>query len=219
MIRIAALGLACLALAACSIDKRSSAFSCTTTSQCDTGRQCVDGFCVLSGSAGSPDAPIARMDGSVIHDDAPEQQCPPQCATCSVAEQTCNIDCTTTNCDSAVVQCPVGYTCTIACGMNQSCRKGIDCTMAKACSIECSGQQSCSNIECGSGACDVMCIGPKSCTGTLDCGDSCACDIACSGNQACLDAQSTCGQMGACIGDQANSCSSTLDPTLCDTCP
>jgi hypothetical protein len=216
VIRIAALATVCIALAACSIDKRSSAFSCTTTSECDTGRQCVDGFCVESGSGGSPDA-SSHKDGSVIID-APSEQCPPQCATCSVAEQTCNIDCTTTNCDAAVVQCPAGYNCTITCGMTQSCRKGVDCTMATACTIACSGQQSCSNIECGSGACDVMCIGPKSCAGTLDCNDSCACDIACSGTQACQNAQTTCGGNGACVGAQPNSCSSTIDP-ICDTCP
>jgi hypothetical protein len=216
VIRAVALATACLALAACSIDKRSSAFSCTTTSECDTGRECVDGFCVEVGSGGSPDAQVPHGDATVTHD-APEQ-CPPQCATCSVAQQTCNIDCTTTNCDSAVVQCPTGYDCTIACGMSQSCRKGIDCTTAKSCEITCSGQQSCENIECGDGACDLMCIGPKSCSGTLDCNDSCACDINCSGAQACQGADTTCGQMGACVGAQPNSCSSTIDP-ICDTCP
>jgi hypothetical protein len=215
--------LACCALAlSCSIDKRSDAFACTTTSECDSGRQCVDGFCVVTGGSnapidapkgGNPDAPGKPLD-------APGDTCPAQCTTCSVDQKTCNIDCTTTDCNNGTVMCPPGYACTIACGAQNACQKGIDCQQAKSCDIACSGRDSCQTIECGSGACDVMCSGPRSCSQTVDCGNSCACDVTCTGgtvnSMACQGADITCGQNDTCVGEP-NGCSSTLIPG-CDTC-
>ena len=137
--------LVCWALAlGCSIDKRSDAFACTTTSECDSGRQCLDGFCVLSGSGSSTpvDAPKAGVD-AFRPPDAPGDTCPAQCTTCSVTGKTCNIDCTTTPCNTGPVLCPQGYACTIACGADNACQKGIDCEIAKSCDISCAGRASC----------------------------------------------------------------------------
>ncbi len=217
--------LACCSLAlGCSIDNRSDAFACTPTTKCDTGRQCVDGFCVVTGSNTPIDAPKGgNPDAPNRPPDAPGETCPPQCTTCSVDQKTCNIDCTTTDCNNGPVTCPQGYACTIACGAQNACQKGIDCQEAKSCDISCSGRDSCATVECGSGACDVMCSGPKSCATTVDCGNSCACDVTCTGgtttSMACAGADITCPQSaqdGPCIGEP-NGCSSTLIPG-CDTC-
>jgi hypothetical protein len=174
----------CFALAlSCSIDKRSGAFSCTTSDQCDSGRLCVDGFCVVGGSGTQNDAPQSTGSDAGGTKPPPDGStggmCPQQCTTCSVALKTCEIDCTNDACNSnGPLQCPAGYACTIACGALDACND-VDCTQATSCTVSCSGHSSCQEVDCGSGKCDIMCTGHDACGGTIDCSQSCACDVTC----------------------------------------
>jgi len=195
----------------CSISHRSGEFACTDTSQCNSGRTCIGGFCVVSGPV---DASHGEIDAPSGHLDAGMSTCPPQCTTCNVAAKTCTIDCETTDC-TGTVTCPAGYTCNINCNAIGSCTQGIDCAMAKACTIACTERQSCENVECGSGTCDLMCTGRQSCE-DVDCGSSCKCDVACTGLDAC-GGTITCPSP-ICIGSNGQGCSSTTDPSFCSTC-
>jgi hypothetical protein len=207
----------------CSIDKRSGEYACQSTSQCDTGRTCIDGFCVVSGSGAQIDAPITggHDGGSGIkpEDASTGDMCPSQCTTCSVADMTCNIDCTTNDCNNnGPVQCPSGYTCTIACGAESSCND-VDCTNALACTVTCGGRNSCQEVDCGQGKCDVTCNGRSSCGGTIDCSDSCACDVSC--GSAAVTSQAPCQGNITCPAPQCDvlggeGCMSTFPG--CNTC-
>ncbi|HEY1547255.1 MAG TPA: hypothetical protein VGG28_05525 [Kofleriaceae bacterium] len=202
----------------CSIDKRSGAFSCTSSDQCDTGRVCVDGFCVVSGGSGTQiDAPqsMGGSDAGGVNpppDGSTGDMCPAQCTTCSVAGKTCEIDCTNDTCnDNGPLQCPDGYSCTIACGALDSCND-IDCTKAKACTVSCSGHGACQEVDCGTGECDITCTGHDACGGTIDCSQSCACDVTCGSGSTATN--------GPCQGDitcQGVLCS--LDGTGCSSQP
>lgn len=193
-------------LAACSIQHRSGEYACTKQSDCNNGRTCTDGFCVLPGGGG-PDAPKS-IDAPSHGDSA---SCPAGCSTCNVGQKTCTIDCRSSNCNGQVA-CPAGYKCDIQCDTDNSCRNGVDCTAALSCNITCSGGNTCRNVECGLGPCDVACSGVSSCRGVA-CNSSCACDVTCTGNQSCSDT----------IACTSLACKSGLGctsvPTVCHSCP
>jgi hypothetical protein len=202
----ALLGLMIL-LGACSIQHRSDAYACTKQADCNSGRTCTDGLCVVPGS-GTPDAPKS-IDAPGTHVDA--SSCPAGCSTCNVAQKTCTIDCQSSNCNGQVA-CPAGYKCDIKCDTDNSCRTGVDCTAALSCNLTCSGTSSCRNVQCGLGPCDINCSGASSCR-TIACNSSCACDVACTGNSSCGDTiQCTSFACKAGLG-----CTSV--PTVCHSCP
>lgn len=194
-----------LALAACSINHRSDQYACSSSADCDNGRVCDNGFCVV---AGSTDAP--RNDGKPPGGDA--NNCPAPCTSCNIQQKTCTIDCQTANCTNTVT-CPAGYNCDIRCNVDNSCRNGINCQLSGGCNIECSGKQSCQNVECGSGPCDVGCSGAASCRG-VSCNNSCACDVLCTGSQSCPEGIQ-CTSIG-CRGTNGIGCTSV--PAFCHSC-
>jgi len=190
----------------CSIDRRSDTFACVKNSDCNSGRQCVDGFCVVEGNQ-----PIDAAPGS-----GSGNTCPASCTSCSTntaGQKTCDINCEQSDCSQGGITCPAGFACTVECNGNNDCRNGVSCGSALSCTVTCSNDQTCNKVTCGSGACNVTCSGKNSCQ-TVDCGNACACDVTCSGQQSCLDV--TCGHDDACP-DGANGCSSTLD-LFCNTC-
>ena len=159
---LAWLAIICVALisaGSCSINHKSGEYECTKQADCDTGRQCIGGYCIVPGGAVDAktiDGP--KADARLI--DAPNSDCPPQCTSCNTGSKTCNIDCGLTNCNgNSAIVCPAEYSCAITCSTNNSCSAGIDCTAAKSCAITCGGQGSCRGIECGTGDCDVKCTG------------------------------------------------------------
>jgi hypothetical protein len=194
-----------LVLAGCSIQHRSDAYACTQTSECNNGRTCVDGFCVVNG--GGVDAP--RPGDATMGGDA--SSCPAGCSSCNTAQHTCTIDCRSSNCNGQVA-CPAGYRCDIMCDTDNSCRNGVDCQAALSCNVTCSGTSSCRNVQCGLGPCDINCSGPSSCRG-IACNSSCACDVTCTGNQSCA----------ALIQCTSLACKSGLGctsvPNVCHSCP
>jgi hypothetical protein len=209
---VKAIALAVIALAcACSVDRKSAQFACTTTEQCSDGRVCTNGFCVDTGN--SSDALDIR---------------------CNSITMTCDFECTSvTPCDTA---CPEGYTCTYSCLQQGACDNNIDCTQAAACmihcelancdQIHCGGAScaiscggiggSCGDIHCGPGKCDVTCTNDA--CGDISCGSSCACDVlgCTSGNCGNLSCPN---HSGHCTTDGANGspCSSTAQPG-CSSC-
>ena len=198
-------------LAACTFERRSPDFTCTTTDDCEGGRTCIDGWCATSASP--PDASIDAdpddPDASTIDGGS----CPPACSRCEQA--TCVIECTgASGCSGAPVVCPAGMPCEVKCNGPSSCGMGVDCTAASACTIVCSKNSSCGSVlQCGEGRCDIECSGDSSCQGGIQCGGACACDTACTGASSCTGT-TTCPTGGDCKTD--NACSST--PAGCDAC-
>jgi len=194
-----------LLLAACSINHKSDGYSCDINTDCESGRVCSGGFCVVNGS--QIDAPRT---GDAPRGDANNGQCPSQCSSCNVTQHTCTINCQTSNCQNTVV-CPAGYKCDIQCNTDGACRNGINCTMGASCNIECLSKQSCENVTCGAGPCAVSCSGPASCK-NVACSNSCACDVLCSGSQSCASG----------IACSSFACRSGLGctsvPALCHSC-
>lgn len=194
-----------LLLAACSITHKSDGYSCNLNADCDSGRVCSGGFCVVAGS--QIDAP--RLDAPREMGDA-NNGCPAQCSSCNVQQKTCSINCMTSNCQNTVV-CPAGYKCAISCNTDNACRNGINCTQGASCNIECTSKSSCENVQCGSGPCAVSCGGAQSCK-NVSCNNSCACDVLCTGSQSC--------QQG--INCSSIACRSGLGctsvPALCHSC-
>ena len=181
---LAAVALALISASSCSINHKSGDYECTRQADCDSGRQCLNGYCIVPGGAIDAPKPIdaPKTDAAV---DAPMNQCPPQCTSCNPGTMTCNIDCGQTNCTgNAAIVCPSGWNCAINCSTQNACQSGINCSDAKSCAITCSGQSSCRGIACGTGDCDVKCQAQGSCRG-VDCSNSCACDVGCSINSAC----------------------------------
>jgi hypothetical protein len=193
----------------CSITHKSGDFACTKTSECDTGRDCVDGFCVVSGTE-QIDSP-AGTDGHGSGSGSGSNGCPAQCTSCSVSQKTCVIDCQGGADCSGAVACPPGYSCDVKCDTDNACRSGVQCAGTTKCTVECSGKNACQNVQCGTSACDVECTGTMSCK-TVTCGASCACDVKCIGTQSCGDTV-TCTSAACHIG---LGCSSL--PTTCHSC-
>lgn len=167
-------------LAGCSVRHESEQYACTDTLQCETGRVCDNGYCVIKGTIDAPTTPKdARTDAPGGGDN-----CPPGCTSCSVSAHTCTIDCSAgANCQNTVT-CPQGYACEIKCNTDNACRNGVNCQLGTECNVTCSGKSSCQGVACGSGPCDVTCSGTQSCKGVA-CESSCACDVSCTGLQAC----------------------------------
>jgi hypothetical protein len=204
-------GLAAFVIAAaassCSINHRSGPYECETTADCDAGRTCSEGLCVLGGGG----------DGGIFDGpkrDAPPPDaamCPPQCTSCG-GNKTCVIDCAAgANCGPQIV-CPTGFNCDIRCSTDASCRNGVNCSSAASCTLTCAGRSSCRGVQCGGGACNVSCTGYNSCESVL-CGNSCACDVKCGSSSSCLTVQCPLAQC-----DTGRGCSSTVFP-FCNTCP
>jgi hypothetical protein len=165
----------------CSITHRSGDFECTDQA-CPSGRECVQGLCVVPGGGSGIDARVvvdaAHLDsgsGSGQHDAM--DACPAACSSCQPSQKTCTIDCQQTSC-AGPINCPTGWTCDIKCSTTGACRQGVTCTNAKACTVECTGNNSCSDVTCGAGACDVECSGSNACA-AVDCETSCQCDVTC----------------------------------------
>lgn len=181
LLPVAALvALAIATSTSCLVDRRSGELTCVEgQTVCGTDRVCQDGYCIKA-------------------------ECPPECSSCDVALNSCQITCNNPNkCDTVV--CPVGYACTIGCSANGAC-DAIDCTDGASCDITCSVGNACGPITCGDGPCDVRCTASNSCE-TIACGSSCKCDVAClTGN---CDA-TTCPGADTCTSDSTPSgvCSS-----------
>lgn len=193
-----------LLLAACSINHKSEQYACKSTADCDTGRVCSDGFCVLAGTQ----VDASRVDGP--RGDSGGGGCPSGCSSCNTTLKTCTIDCTKVSCQNSI-SCPAGYKCDIACNVDGACRNGVSCQAAASCSIECTAKGSCENVQCGSGPCSINCAGTNACK-NVSCGNSCACDILCSGSMSCSSGiQCTSFACRAGLG-----CTSV--PALCHSC-
>lgn len=196
--------------ASCSITKKSGDYSCTKSSECNDGRVCVDGFCVVNGTQ-DIDAAVTPIDG---RPGDTGNGCPAQCSSCNMGEHSCIIDCENgANCDGNVA-CPAGWSCDVKCNADNSCRNGVACAGTTSCTVECSGKGSCQNVVCGTGKCDVECTGVQSCRG-VTCGASCACDVACTGTQSC--SQNVFCTSGACRASVTGpGCTSA--PPQCHSC-
>jgi len=208
---LAVLSFTVISAGSCTIRHKSGDYECTTQTDCETGRQCLGGYCVVPGG-GPIDAPKTN-DGPRTDGPQPDSSmCPAQCTSCANGK-VCNIDCGSTNCtgNNAIV-CPSGWNCAILCSTNNSCANGINCGGAASCAVTCSGQGSCRNIECGAGACDVKCEGSNSCRGVV-CSNSCACDVSCGTAAACEFL--TCSSIQC---DPFGKGCTSIGPT-CDTCP
>lgn len=195
------------AAGSCSINHRSGSFECETAADCDAGRTCSDGLCVVGPrDSGVPDA--AKKDGGV----GDAAVCPPGCTSCAPGK-VCIIDCSAAGgaCNSQVV-CPIGWNCDIRCNTANSCRNGVNCTGGASCNLQCTGTNSCRGVACGPGACSVGCTANGSCE-SVACGASCACDVRCSLGSSCLTVLCTRAEC-----DTGRGCSSTTS-SLCYTCP
>jgi hypothetical protein len=180
--------IAAVAIAACSVTRRSPGLACGSNGDCMNGRTCAMSYCVL-------------------------EACPVQCNSCDLTANppTCDIRDPGGN-----TTCPSGMDCTIHCTTNGACGN-VDCSAAASCTITCDSSGACGNVTCGSGACDVTCSGAGAC-GNVACPSSCACDVSCgagecgnincpmdrngsmfctangSNNQPCVSSQPRCGR-------------------------
>lgn len=197
--------------ASCSITHKSGDYACTKTSDCNSGRDCVGGFCVVAGS---------EIDAPVILHDAPRGDsgngCPANCSSCDVPTHSCIIDCANGSSCNGNVACPAGWTCDVKCDTDNSCRNGVSCAGTTACKVECSGKGSCQDVVCGTGRCDVECTGVQSCRTSIDCASSCGCDVRCIGSQSCGVGALTCTP--GCTSGSINGGCTSLPPN-CHTCP
>ncbi len=225
--KLALTGVALLVLVfgittSCSITKKSGEYACTTSADCNSGRECSEGFCVLKGTAIDAstqlpiDAPKHNIDGGT-------NGCPSACTSCtgSGTLKTCTIDCATSGTCDQKVTCPAGYICDVKCNADGACTRGVACPATGACNVTCSANNACTGgnggVTCGAGKCDVQCSGQGSCKG-VTCGSSCACDVICTGQNSCGFQNVTCTS-NACRSGTGGACSSTANPSVCDSCP
>lgn len=163
--RVLALCFISLLATGCGFDTRSDQFACDSNADCETGRTCNDGFCVVGGG-----------------------DCDPACDACN--EGVCIMRCLEQgSCGSRVV-CPPSETCRVNCNGMNSCRSGVDCSQATDCEVNCAAAGACGgNVRCGEGRCTVECTARDTCAGGVDCADACACDTDCTdfgGNTTCV---------------------------------
>jgi hypothetical protein len=190
------------AASSCSIHRKSELFECETTADCDPGRTCSEGLCVVPGGPLPIDAGMSDA----------SQACPSQCTACAPGK-VCVIDCALTSACNSLVVCPTGFNCDIRCSQQNSCFAGINCLGAASCLIQCTGRSSCRGVTCGTGRCTLNCTGQTSCEG-VSCGNSCACDVKCTvGNGSCNNVTCTRNEC-----DTGRGCSATTFPS-CNTCP
>lgn len=216
--------------ASCSITHRSGEYACVTTADCDGGRSCSSGYCIVVGSG--VDAPGPIKDGGDRPDaprmvDAPEpQDCPSGCSSCDIPRKECRIVCGAPGaqpCNSmTAVVCPAGWNCDIECNRTNDCRFGVNCTNAASCAVECKGGGACRGVTCGEGKCDVLCSGFNSCSSMVNCNNSCECDVACTGQgtQTCggdLGQAVSCGTV-ACDDPTDGGCTSQPDSICAASC-
>jgi hypothetical protein len=205
------IALVALAAAAnsCAINRKSSQYECSTTADCDPGRVCRDGLCVVSGSGG-PDAPPGPNDGGSPDGEDP-RACPDQCTECADGK-VCTIDCAAgANCEGEIA-CPPGWNCRVRCNEPNACRNGVDCSGSASCDVQCTAPGTCRDVACGPGRCNVNCAGQSSCR-DIDCGDSCACEVKCQfGTGACTGITCSALQCGTGFGG------CTTQFPSCNTC-
>jgi len=179
--------LAAAALAACSIEARSTGFECASQSDCPEGRVCVSSWCVLSGGGdgGVPAGDASGAGDASARSDAAIAECSE--AVCDRCEEgTCVLLCTSSGACAGGVECPPGMPCHVICSGVGSCGGGVDCTQATDCTIDCAKSEACAGpVVCGSGRCDVGCTARQTCVFGIDCSESCACTTDCSGSGAC----------------------------------
>jgi hypothetical protein len=180
-------------LVACFIGRRTDDLECNTSAECEAGRGCFEGYCVVP-------------------------TCPAGCACTTLLPDRsgyadCTINCSGNRCRNSAIACPPGMACRIMCGSTDDCRS-VDCSQAKSCEVTCSGNSSCDQVTCGSGRCDVTCSGIGSCEDGVSCGASCGCDVRCTGNNSCAT-QASCPPAAGC--DTGLGCTS-LPAGTCNTC-
>lgn len=147
------LGLALIAVAAsCLVSRKSSDFACSTTTDCQDGRVCNDGFC--------------------------EPSCPAECSSCDLGELQCNVDCTDAG-GCGDITCPTGFDCQVDCSASNACGN-VSCGGATSCDVSCHGSMACGAVTCGPGDCKIDCSGSSACA-SVDCSTSCGCDVDCNG--------------------------------------
>ena len=176
------LAILVLALAGCSVSRKSEQFACTTSVECKDGRTCDRGYCVEQAA------------------------CPSPCNSCDMSSMTCNINCSSGSCGG--VHCPDGYNCTIMCTGNNACNS-VDCSDGTSCAISCIGNQACRHVDCGNARCMITC-GANGCN-NVDCSSSCQCDVVCpSGNCNTSCPSSTGGTLCTQNGSDDTACSSAM---------
>lgn len=160
-----ALALVVVVSASCFVDRASDRFECTDPSQCEAGRTCSEGFCIVD-------------EGT---------KCPASCnAGCIPGQRECSVVCNAVT-ECGQIECPDGWECDIVCDGPGACGD-IRCEGDANCYLTCITSSSCGAITCGNGVCDVGCNEANAC-GPIDCTDACACDVDCSlgdcGAQSC----------------------------------
>lgn len=177
--------LAAAALAACSIEARSTSFECAAQADCPDGRVCESSWCVLPGGGGDgglPPADAMRGDGGRA--DAAVACSEALCDLCD--NGTCVLFCNSGGACAGGVECPAGMPCRVLCNGVGSCSGGVDCSQATDCTVECGKVDACAGpVVCGAGRCEVACTARQTCAAGIDCSDSCACTTDCSGGGAC----------------------------------
>ncbi len=197
-----ALAIALCVLAACTVDRASTALECTDSSTCMNGRSCISGYCVEG--TGCPAA----------CDSCDTTQDPPVCMvtnpggnfTCPTGIN-CAITCTSNN-SCVNLTCASGASCTITCSATNACHS-IACD-GTSCTVECMGTNACHDVTCGdgdNGSCNLTCLGNSAC-GTVSCPNACSCDLTCP--LGCTDVTCPTGCMAG------PSCSSSLPN--CNSC-
>lgn len=212
-----ALAIQAAVVFSCSISHRTNDYACTSTADCNSGRVCSDGYCVVNGTE-LVDAFTPPKDGQNNHPDAPNTNgCPDACTSCDVSTKQCTIDCNVdgSNCNDQVV-CPAGWDCDVKCDTDNSCRAGVACAGTTGCKVECTGRGSCEDVQCGTSRCEVDCIGSQTCRSAIECNQSCGCDVKCTGNQSCPQGEVDCTSVACRSG---NGCSSSSVVCHSQNCP
>ncbi|MEO8841698.1 MAG: hypothetical protein ABI591_23975 [Kofleriaceae bacterium] len=171
--------LVLLALAACTVDRKSETVACTTTADCtESNHTCENGYCVK----------LSQSD------------CPDHCDTCNT-DQTPH-QCFVTNTGGDSFDCPSGFVCLLSCGGDgsRSMCGTITCDTNSACVISCDGASSCGDIHCDNACeCDMACSN-GACQGTqIDCPRI-------MGNTYCTVDQTNGPACSAAPGGRCNSC-------------
>jgi len=220
--KIALTTLLALAAAGCGINKRTSDFTCTDDSDCESDRRCEEGYCTVGArdlpdaARGTPDAPVVP----VIDASPPDAFiCPTSCTGGCLEDFTCVIDCSADGSCIDPVVCPANLPCQVTCTGAGSCTNTIDCSMASDCDINCGVDGTCGGlVSCAAGAeCDVACAGANSCAAGVSCADACSCSVLCTGGGSCATA-STCPPAPANKCRTGNGCNTT-GHNQCDECP